>query len=78
MRMVVVLPAAFGPRKPKISPFSTLNVTFSIAAVFPKYRVRFSTSINYYLRLHRATIRNILKHWEIEINSLTANTQFAN
>jgi hypothetical protein len=31
IRIVVVLPAPFGPRKPRISPFSTLNDIPSIA-----------------------------------------------
>ena len=45
MRMVVVLPAPFGPRKPRISPFSTLNEMPSTAVWRPYLLVRFSTSI---------------------------------
>jgi hypothetical protein len=43
--MVVVFPAPFGPRNPRISPFSTWNDIPSIA-IFVTYRfVRFSTEI---------------------------------
>ena len=35
MRIVVVLPAPFGPRKPRTSPFSTVNETWSTASVEP-------------------------------------------
>src|SRR5512134_1492497 len=45
MRMVVVLPAPFGPRKPRTSPFSTRNETPSTAVVRPYLLVRLSTSI---------------------------------
>ena len=45
MRIVVVLPAPFGPRKPRISPFSTLNEMASTAVVRPYLFVRLSTSI---------------------------------
>ena len=43
--MVVVLPAPFGPRKPRISPFSTLNEMPSTAVARPYLLVRLSTSI---------------------------------
>jgi len=43
--MVVVLPAPFGPRKPKTSPFSMLRVRLSTAVRLPKVRVRFSVLI---------------------------------
>src|SRR6185369_8772084 len=45
IRMVVVLPAPFGPRKPRISPLCTLNETLSTAVRGPYRLVRFSTSI---------------------------------
>src|SRR3989304_6302774 len=45
MRMVVVLPAPFGPRKPRISPFSTRNEIPSTAVARPYLLVRPSTSI---------------------------------
>src|SRR5262245_18505299 len=45
MRMVVVLPAPLGPRKPTISPRSTSNVTRSMARTGPKYLVSLSTWI---------------------------------
>src|SRR5690242_6543062 len=45
MRMVVVLPAPLGPRKPTISPLATWKLTWSTAWTGPKYFVTFSTSI---------------------------------
>src|SRR5688572_18988442 len=45
MRSVVDLPAPFGPRKPTISPFATLNETSLTATTVPKSLVRASTSI---------------------------------
>src|SRR3984893_3600573 len=39
--MTVVLPLPFGPRKPKISPFSTRKLTPSTATKSPKRRTRF-------------------------------------
>src|SRR5690242_11211510 len=47
IRMVVVLPAPFGPRKPMISPWPTSKLRSRIA-VCPAYRlVKFSTLIIY-------------------------------
>jgi hypothetical protein len=43
MRTVVVLPAPFGPRKPKTSPAATVNETSSTAIRSPKRLVRCST-----------------------------------
>ena len=43
--MVVVLPAPFGPRKPRISPFSTRKLMPSTAVWRPYRLVSFSTSI---------------------------------
>src|SRR3989475_9054585 len=45
MRMVVVLPAPFGPRKPTISPASTRNEMPRTASTAPKVLVRSRTSI---------------------------------
>src|SRR5262245_21130000 len=45
MRMVVVLPAPLGPRKPTISPRSTWKVTSSMAITAPKNFVRCWTVI---------------------------------
>src|SRR5215208_5855969 len=45
MRSVVVLPAPFGPRKPKISPRSTRKLRPSTAGTPPNVRVSASTSI---------------------------------
>ena len=46
MRMVVDLPAPFGPRKPSTSPRATLNDTLSTAVKPPKRLVRPSISIS--------------------------------
>src|SRR5487761_2547203 len=43
--MVVVLPAPFSPRRPKISPRSTVKLMSSTATSRPKRRVRFCTSM---------------------------------
>ena len=45
MRIVVDLPAPFGPRKPRTSPISTLNDTPFTAVVAPNDFRRFRTSI---------------------------------
>src|SRR5438876_11036961 len=45
MRMVVVLPAPFGPRKPRISPFWTSNVTSLMATRGPNAFVKCSAWI---------------------------------
>src|SRR5262245_10166605 len=45
MRMVVDLPAPFGPRKPSTSPRSTENETSFTASFVPKLFTRFSTLI---------------------------------
>lgn len=45
IRMVVVFPAPFGPRKPKTSPSSTCRLRSSTAVKAPNFFVRFSTSI---------------------------------
>src|SRR5262245_45261154 len=45
MRMVVDLPAPFGPRKPSTSPFPTSNETPSTASFGPKDLLRLSTLI---------------------------------
>src|SRR6185369_13161664 len=46
IRIVVVFPAPFGPRKPRISPFSTLNDIPSTAVLFGYRFEMFSTDIN--------------------------------
>src|SRR6202022_11922 len=43
--MTVVLPLPLGPRKPKISPFSTRKLTPSTATKSPKRRTRFLAAI---------------------------------
>src|SRR5215469_3007280 len=43
--IVVVLPAPFGPRKPKISPGATVNVTPRTASIGPKRLTRLRTSM---------------------------------
>src|ERR1051325_5364634 len=45
MRMTVDLPEPLGPRKPKMDPFATENVTRSTAVKCPKRRVSPSHSI---------------------------------
>ena len=45
IRMVVVLPAPLGPRKPTTSPLGTSKETSSTATVGPNRLVRFRTSI---------------------------------
>src|SRR5215467_9211557 len=45
IRIKVVLPEPFGPRKPKIDPFPTVNETWSTAVKVPKRFVNLSTSI---------------------------------
>src|SRR5208282_3234302 len=44
IRMVVDLPAPFGPRKPNISPFFTCMLMLSTATKAPKVRLRSLTS----------------------------------
>src|SRR5258707_12681164 len=43
--MTVVLPLPFGPRKPKISPFSTRKLTSLTATNAPNLRERFSATM---------------------------------
>src|SRR5207249_11717797 len=45
MRIVVVLPAPFGPRNPAISPFEIAKLTSSIARIDPNCLVRCEASI---------------------------------
>lgn len=45
MRMVVVFPAPFGPRYPKISPSGTVKETLSRAWIWPYLFERFITSM---------------------------------
>ena len=45
MRIVVLLPAPFGPRKPKKRPRATRNDTWSTAVWRRNFRVRPSTTI---------------------------------
>jgi len=49
--MVVVFPAPFGPRKPRISPLLTVNDTWSTAVIEPYDFVKSATSINAFLRM---------------------------
>jgi hypothetical protein len=56
MRMVVDLPAPFGPRKPSTSPLPTSNETPSTARLGPKDLLRFSTLITLTLQ-SRCTIQ---------------------
>ena len=45
IRMVVVLPAPFGPSRPKTSPSAIVSVMLSTAVTSPNLRVRRSVSI---------------------------------
>src|ERR1035437_6942431 len=51
MRIVVDLPAPFGPRKPKISPFCTSKLTRFTAVKLPKRFSRFFTTTAFSLLL---------------------------
>src|SRR5580698_9593839 len=65
MRMVVVLPAPFGPRKAKISPAATSKEMSSTALKSPKVRDRFCTlimNIPASMREPRAEHREELAH----------------
>ncbi len=53
MFMVVVFPAPFGPRKPKIVPSSTSKETSFTAVMAPNCFVRFSTLIIVYQKIQR-------------------------
>jgi hypothetical protein len=46
MRIVVVFPAPFGPRNPRISPLFTVKEMWSTAVLSPNVFVKFCTSIN--------------------------------
>src|ERR1019366_1804749 len=47
MRMVVDLPAPFGPRKPKTSPLVTARLRRSTATKSPNFLTRFSTTTEF-------------------------------
>ena len=47
MRMVVVLPEPFGPRKPTISPGATFSEMWSTTVASPKRLVRLATSMTF-------------------------------
>jgi len=50
-RIVVVLPAPLGPKKPKISPFSTLKEMLSTAVNLPKVLVKLWTSMLFFIEI---------------------------
>ncbi len=56
--IVVVFPAPFGPRKPKIVPSSTSKETLSIAVIFPNCLESLSTSIIGICEFNRITAKN--------------------
>src|SRR5579884_3911394 len=62
IRMVVVLPAPFGPRNPRISPRLTRNEIWSTAVRLPYTFVRFCTSITAcsFCSVYRADVENLL------------------
>ncbi len=60
MRNVVLLPAPFGPSRPKISPFLTSKLMSSTAVNLPNFLVRFFTSIMLPLTVEIASYVNII------------------
>src|SRR5262245_58136393 len=56
MRMVVDLPAPFGPRKPSTSPRSTVKEMSSTARLAPKVLTRFSILIMFEGRNYRSSL----------------------
>src|SRR5258706_15014079 len=64
MRMVVDLPAPFGPRKPSTSPRSTLNEMPSTARLAPKLLTRPSIFIMAADYRRIGTLKSLL-HWRI-------------
>src|SRR5713101_8349642 len=65
MRIVVDLPAPFGPRKPSTSPFFTVNDTPSTAIVAPNDFRRFRTSI-----MQRKAVCNLYNTRFFQISSV--------
>src|SRR6185369_3151761 len=63
-RMVVVFPAPFGPRKPRIWPGTAENDTSSTAARSPKRFVRCATSIIDSLRDERAAKKFARRYYQ--------------
>ena len=61
--MVVDLPAPFGPRKPRISPRSTVNETSSTATFAPNALLRFSTLIISILFAFVTLAKRLAKRW---------------
>src|SRR5438445_13686603 len=55
--IIVVLPAPFGPRRPKTVPDATFRVTWSTAVSFPYTFVRFSVTIAISVMVHPVSLR---------------------
>src|SRR3954465_9477741 len=70
MRMVVLLPAPFGPRKPNTSPFSTVKETPLTATFGPKDFFKFRTFIMKWGRENAANFRRGDRMTALPLDSL--------
>src|SRR5437879_1896575 len=61
--IIVVLPAPFGPRRPKTVPEATFRVTWSTAVSFPYTFVRFSVTIALSVMVHPVSLRKNPQHF---------------
>src|ERR1035438_9664275 len=91
MRMVVDLPAPFGPRKPKTSPFRISRLIRSTATKSPKRLTRFSTTTESFCsgmgrrsaadRIHKEIFdgwRNLLNGVEGHVRTLQPGLKLGN
>src|SRR2546430_11357445 len=73
--IIVVLPAPFGPRRPKTVPEATFRVTWSTAVSFPYTLVRFSVTIALSVMVHPVSLRKnpqrFLSHLDHDPTELT-------
>src|SRR5256885_7867316 len=73
--IIVVLPAPFGPRRPKTVPEATFRVTWSTAVSFPYTFVRFSVTIALSVMVHPVSLRKnpqrFLSHLDHDPTELT-------
>src|SRR3989442_5195658 len=61
--IIVVLPAPFGPRRPKTVPEATFRVTWSTAVSFPYTFVKFSVTIALSVMVHPVSLRKNPQHF---------------
>src|SRR5256886_13869508 len=61
--IIVVLPAPFGPSRPKTMPEATFRVTWSTAVSFPYTFVRFSVTIALSVMVHPVSLRKNPQHF---------------